>query len=63
MFVTGSLDLVLKMAADEFQSMELNVPKLWRKLVLPGAGHWVQQERPEEVNKTLAEFLAAHFPA
>ena len=28
-------------------------------LLLPGAGHWVQQERPEQVNAALLEFLAA----
>jgi epoxide hydrolase A/B len=25
--------------------------------VLPGVGHWTQQERPEEVNAALLEFL------
>lgn len=25
--------------------------------VVPGAGHWLQQERPDEVNKSLLEFL------
>ena len=23
----------------------------------PGVGHWVQQERPDEVNKAIIEFL------
>ena len=26
-------------------------------LILEGAGHWVQQERPEEVNAALISFL------
>jgi pimeloyl-ACP methyl ester carboxylesterase len=26
--------------------------------MVPGAGHWVQQERPEIVNAALLEFLA-----
>jgi pimeloyl-ACP methyl ester carboxylesterase len=26
-------------------------------LLLPGAGHWVQQERPDEVNAALLGFL------
>jgi pimeloyl-ACP methyl ester carboxylesterase len=25
--------------------------------LLPGAGHWIQQERPAEVNHLLLEFL------
>ena len=27
--------------------------------VLPGSSHWVQQDRPEEVNRLLASFLGA----
>jgi pimeloyl-ACP methyl ester carboxylesterase len=27
-------------------------------VVLDGAGHWIQQERPEEVNAALIEFLS-----
>jgi pimeloyl-ACP methyl ester carboxylesterase len=37
--------------------MERNVPNLVRKAILPGVGHWTQQERPEEVNRLLLEFL------
>ena len=25
--------------------------------VLPGAGHWIQQERPEDTNAAVLEFL------
>jgi pimeloyl-ACP methyl ester carboxylesterase len=28
------------------------------KILVEGAGHWVQQERPREVNAALLEFLA-----
>lgn len=27
--------------------------------VIPGAGHWIQQERPDEVNRLLLEFLSS----
>jgi pimeloyl-ACP methyl ester carboxylesterase len=30
---------------------------LTKKVILPGAGHWIQQERPTEVNALLVEFL------
>jgi pimeloyl-ACP methyl ester carboxylesterase len=34
------------------------MPNLWRKpLELAGCGHWTQQERPDEVNAALIEFL------
>lgn len=29
----------------------------YREVLLDGAGHWLQQERPDEVNKALLEFL------
>ncbi len=29
----------------------------YREVLLDGAGHWLQQERPDEVNKVLLEFL------
>ncbi len=34
------------------------MPGLTRTVVLPGCGHWTQQERPAEVNSALLEFLA-----
>jgi hypothetical protein len=37
--------------------MESNVPNLRRKVVLPGAGHWTQPERPAEVDRLMIEFL------
>lgn len=37
--------------------MERVLPNLKRKLIIEGAGHWIQQERPDEVNAALIEFL------
>jgi len=31
--------------------------------LLDGAGHWVQQEQPEQVSKLLVSFLREHVPA
>lgn len=46
----GALELIAKLP-------EL-MPNLRREpIVLPGCGHWTQQERPEEVNAALVEFL------
>ncbi len=33
------------------------VPHLQRTRMLPGCGHWTQQERPEEVNAAMIDFL------
>ena len=37
--------------------MEATVPNLRKKILLPGAGHWIQQERPADVKRLLLEFL------
>jgi len=34
------------------------VPGLRRTVMVEGAGHWIQQERPDEVNAALIGFLA-----
>jgi pimeloyl-ACP methyl ester carboxylesterase len=36
------------------------MPRLKRKLIIEGAGHWIQQERPDEVNTVLIAFLNEH---
>ena len=47
------------MYRDAFEAMEQTVPNLSQKVLLPGAGHWIQQERPAQVNQLLLEFLAS----
>lgn len=58
LFVAGELDSVIMMYRDAFDAMGETVPNLKKKVLLPGAGHWIQQERPTEVNQLLIEFLA-----
>jgi len=38
-------------------AMAEQVPKLKDAIVLPGIGHWVQQEAADEVNRYILEFL------
>lgn len=57
LFVAGEVDAVITMYREAFDAMEETVPNLRKKVLLPGAGHWIQQERPAEVNKLLIEFL------
>jgi pimeloyl-ACP methyl ester carboxylesterase len=33
------------------------VPQLREPVLLPGCGHWTQQERPEEVSAAMIGFL------
>jgi pimeloyl-ACP methyl ester carboxylesterase len=57
-FVAGELDPVLEMYPGAYDNLEERVPNLWRKVLLPHIGHWVQQEAAAEVNRLLLEFLA-----
>jgi pimeloyl-ACP methyl ester carboxylesterase len=57
LFLAGEADGVITMYRQAFDSLEEAVPHLKKKVLLPGAGHWVQQERPGEVNELLIEFL------
>jgi pimeloyl-ACP methyl ester carboxylesterase len=56
LFVTGSRDPVGRFMPAEV--MDGWVTDLRAKVVIEGAGHWIQQERPEEVNDALLGFLA-----
>ncbi len=55
-FITGERDPVG--AWMPAQVMDGLVTDLRLSVTVPGAGHWVQQERPAEVNAALIEFLA-----
>ncbi|MGE0683414.1 MAG: alpha/beta fold hydrolase [Candidatus Binatia bacterium] len=59
LFVAGEVDGVITMARQAFDSLEEAMLNLRKKVLLPGAGHWIQQERPAEVNQLLLEFLSA----
>lgn len=58
LFVAGEADVVIAMRRAAFDGLEAAVPNLRKKILLAGAGHWIQQERPAEVNQLLIEFLA-----
>jgi pimeloyl-ACP methyl ester carboxylesterase len=46
------------MYRDAFDSMDVTMASLRQKVLIPDAGHWIQQERPTQVNDLLLEFLA-----
>jgi pimeloyl-ACP methyl ester carboxylesterase len=59
LFIAGSNDAVITglMGGKRVADMERILPNLRQKLIIDGAGHWIQQERPAEVNAALIGFL------
>jgi len=59
LYLVGDRDDVYQVPGiSEFvQSLKSLVPNLAPMVVLEGCGHWTQQERPDEVNSALLEFL------
>jgi pimeloyl-ACP methyl ester carboxylesterase len=58
LFVAGERDGVIVMMRTALDHLRATVPDLRKLVLLPGCGHWTQQERPAEVNAELLEFLA-----
>jgi epoxide hydrolase A/B len=58
-FIAGSLDPVLSFVpgVDLIALMRERIADLRLVRILDNAGHWIQQERPAEVNAALLEFL------
>ena len=58
LFVGGAEDPVIKLAGDApFAHMREKVNDLRTLELLPGAGHFIQQERPDLLNPLLLQFL------
>lgn len=59
LYLLGDRDFVGKAPGMDRLLPELRrfVPGLRKLVVIPGCGHWTQQERPVEVNQALVEFL------
>jgi pimeloyl-ACP methyl ester carboxylesterase len=57
LFIYGSKDGVVAMNPKSIETMKEHCDDLRSIVMLPGAGHWTQQERPDETNAALIEFL------
>jgi pimeloyl-ACP methyl ester carboxylesterase len=59
LYVAGDRDLVVAPPGTDqlIANLKTFVPELKGSLMLPGCGHWTQQERAGEVNAALIEFL------
>lgn len=59
LFIGGTRDPVTQMMSPDFaDKMKANLPGLRGVHMLEGCGHWTQQERSEEVNRLLLDWLA-----
>lgn len=59
LYIAGDRDLVVSFPGMDkvIAGLSRFVPRLRATLTLPGCGHWTQQERPNEVNTAMIEFL------
>jgi len=59
LYIVGDRDLVLAFRGMEqlISGLSDDVPKLQPIVTLSGCGHWTQQERPQDVNKAMIDFL------
>jgi pimeloyl-ACP methyl ester carboxylesterase len=58
-FSGGSLDASTTWLADAIKAYPVTLPGLVSCHLLEDCGHWIQQERPAEVNRILTDWLAA----
>lgn len=57
LFMIGTADNIYSWARAGVDNLEKSVPNLWKKVVLPGVGHWIEQQAATEVNRHIIEFL------
>jgi len=59
LYVAGDRDLVVRFPGMDqlIPNLAKFVPRLSRTVMLPGCGHWTQQERAADVNAAMLEFL------
>src|SRR5262249_22200833 len=59
LYVAGDRDLVVRFRGMDqlLPNLAKFVPQLRRTIILPGCGHWTQQERATEVNAAMVGFL------
>ncbi|MGV9457375.1 alpha/beta fold hydrolase [Streptomyces sp. NPDC003635] len=59
LFVGGALDASTTWMSDAIDAYPTTLPALSASHLLDDCGHWIQQERPDEVNRLLIDWLAA----
>ena len=56
-FLAGERDPILALYRNYGDALEKSMPNLRKRVLLPDTGHWTTQEKPEEVNQVLIDFL------
>ncbi|MGW7212395.1 alpha/beta fold hydrolase [Streptomyces collinus] len=59
LFIGGGLDASTTWMADAIKAYPTTLPGLVSSRILDGCGHWIQQERPAEINRLLTDWLAS----
>jgi len=59
LFIGGALDASTVWLADAIEAFSVTLPGLSSSYILDGCGHWIQQERGEEVNRRLTGWLSS----
>jgi pimeloyl-ACP methyl ester carboxylesterase len=57
LFITGERDVVRTFMGPAIENIKQSVPNLKGMVVIPGSGHWNQQEYPAETTKAMLDFL------
>jgi pimeloyl-ACP methyl ester carboxylesterase len=57
LYIAGDRDFVAAVFQQDIARQATLVPKLRPAIMLPGCGHWTQQERPAEVSAAMTDFL------
>jgi pimeloyl-ACP methyl ester carboxylesterase len=59
LYLAGDQDVVLSFPGmnELVTNLKAHVPKLRQTIILPGCGHWIQQERHRPVNAAMLSFL------
>ena len=57
LYIAGDRDFVAAVFASDIAKQSAMVPKLRPAIMLPGCGHWTQQERAPEVSAAMIDFL------
>lgn len=59
LFIGGDNDSAMKIPGirKALERMNEAVPNLYKKIILKGCGHKIQQEQPDQVNAAMIEFV------
>jgi pimeloyl-ACP methyl ester carboxylesterase len=57
LYMAGDRDFVAAVFSEDIAKQSVLVPKLRPAIMLPGCGHWTQQERAPEVSAAMIDFL------